>query len=69
MPIYEYECQDCKEEFELLVFSSSKADDVECPKCHSRNVRRKLSLFGTRSSGGSFSSVSSSSCSTYVGGG
>jgi len=68
MPIYEYECQDCHEEFEKLVFSSAKADDVECPKCHSRNVRRKISLFGSFGSGEGFSSVGSS-CSTYTGGG
>ncbi|RLC81471.1 MAG: zinc ribbon domain-containing protein [Chloroflexi bacterium] len=68
MPIYEYQCQDCQEKFELLVLSSSKADDVECPRCHSRNVRRMISLFGRVSSGGSSSSVSSS-CPSYTGSG
>jgi len=40
MPTYEYECQDCKEHFEL--FQSITASPVkDCPKC-SGNVKRLI---------------------------
>ncbi|MGA2762472.1 MAG: zinc ribbon domain-containing protein [Spirochaetia bacterium] len=42
MPIYEYECRDCRASFELLMRSDTK---VECPSCESTKVVRKLSVF------------------------
>jgi putative FmdB family regulatory protein len=66
MPIYEYRCQECGEEFEKLVRSSADADKVECPRCHQAHVKRLLSLFGLGGSaqGGeaSFASAADSSC-------
>jgi len=43
MPIYEYVCNECGEEFELLVFNNSR---VSCPKCSAEDVTKKFSLFG-----------------------
>jgi putative FmdB family regulatory protein len=43
MPIYEYTCNDCREEFEKLVFASTV---VVCPQCSSANIRKKMSTFG-----------------------
>ncbi|HDH00697.1 MAG TPA: zinc ribbon domain-containing protein, partial [Nitrospirae bacterium] len=34
MPIFEYTCQDCKNEFEKLV--SGTNPEVSCPKCSSK---------------------------------
>jgi len=66
MPIYEYRCQACGEEFEKLVRSSADADQVECPRCHQVHVKRLLSLFGLGGGmhGGeaSFASAADSSC-------
>jgi putative FmdB family regulatory protein len=42
MPIYEYECRECRASFELLMRSDTK---VACPSCESDRVVRKLSLF------------------------
>jgi len=42
MPIYEYECRECRTSFELLMRSDTK---VACPSCESGRVVRKLSLF------------------------
>jgi len=36
MPIYEYHCQDCGQQFEKFLRSSNNQDAVECPHCHSR---------------------------------
>lgn len=42
MPIFEYKCCNCGEDFEKLVFGSST---VECPKCNSKDVKKKFSVF------------------------
>ncbi len=42
MPIYEYECKECRTSFELLMRSDTR---VACPACDSEKVLRKLSVF------------------------
>ena len=49
MPIYEYACQDCGQQFELLVRSDTK---LECPHCHSVQLDKQLSVFATAQGGG-----------------
>jgi putative FmdB family regulatory protein len=44
MPIYEYKCKSCGEEFDALRRLRDDDRDVECPKCHERNAQRKISL-------------------------
>jgi putative FmdB family regulatory protein len=44
MPIYEYTCGACQEEFERLVMGSSA--QVACPRCGSRKLRKRFSTFG-----------------------
>jgi putative FmdB family regulatory protein len=41
MPLYEYVCQSCQNEFEALVYDG---DEVECPQCRGRQLQRSLSL-------------------------
>ena len=41
MPIYEYQCRGCGNEFEALV---RKSDTPACPKCSSTELERLLSL-------------------------
>ena len=43
MPIYEYTCQSCQSEFELLVGPS--AGKPSCPGCGSKKVQKKFSTF------------------------
>lgn len=45
MPIYEFSCETCSEEFEILVRSSNWEDEVECPSCGSGEVEKLLSVF------------------------
>jgi len=59
MPIYEYHCGQCQNEFEKLVFNTS--EKIACPKCKSKKVHRVMSAFAF-SSGGKFKSTASSSC-------
>jgi putative FmdB family regulatory protein len=58
MPIYEFRCQECGNEFEKFVISYSQAGSVKCPKCGSDKVVKKVSACavggssGTTSAGG-----------------
>lgn len=52
MPLYEFQCNDCQDEFEELVRSSSAVDEVKCPVCGSQHVRRKVSMFASKVAGG-----------------
>jgi putative FmdB family regulatory protein len=59
MPIFEYICQDCKHEFEALVFGKDKA---ACPKCQSKKLAPQLSVFAVSGKGSSEPSVSARPC-------
>lgn len=65
MPIYEYNCKDCNENFEKIVLNNSAK--VICPKCGSENLNKKYSVFGFKSAGGDgeskFISSSAGGCS------
>ncbi|MCK4837475.1 MAG: zinc ribbon domain-containing protein [Desulfobulbaceae bacterium] len=52
MPIYEYKCSDCKENFEVLTSSSASDKDIECSKCGSRKVKKTISASSFRISSG-----------------
>lgn len=41
MPIYEFVCNKCKEEFEELVLKEK--EEVKCPKCNSTEVSKLMS--------------------------
>jgi len=63
MPIYEYRCAACGNEFEKLILGSSGGDGVLCPSCGGSDVAKKLSVFAAvGSSSPPHSSPSSSSC-------
>jgi putative FmdB family regulatory protein len=62
MPLYEFQCADCQDDFEELVRSSSAIGEVKCPQCGSAHVLRKISVFASKSSGGgSFAAASAAS--------
>lgn len=52
MPLFDFECQKCHEQFEELVFGSTQ---VRCPKCADAEVKKLPSrvAIGRASSGGS----------------
>lgn len=66
MPLFEFDCQECHRSFEELVRSASAASEVSCPVCGSPQVRKKVSTFASRLSGGSSFSfgASSAACNT-----
>jgi putative FmdB family regulatory protein len=52
MPIYEFKCKKCKEEFEKFVLSYSQVKQVKCPKCGGE-VEKKVSACAVGGSGSS----------------
>ncbi|MCB2182788.1 MAG: zinc ribbon domain-containing protein [Desulfobulbaceae bacterium] len=54
MPIYEFRCQDCNKLFESLLTSSSTTalDEVCCPKCGSKKVKKTISASSYRLNSG-----------------
>ncbi|MCY3985446.1 MAG: zinc ribbon domain-containing protein [Candidatus Dadabacteria bacterium] len=44
MPLYEYECFDCDEKFEVLVIDTDET--IKCMSCDSVNIGKLFSTFG-----------------------
>jgi putative FmdB family regulatory protein len=49
MPIFEYHCNQCDKDFELIVYSADTKP--ECPHCASQDIVKKFSSFAVSSSG------------------
>lgn len=76
MPLYEYYCDACGNNFDKICKVNTMDKDIVCPECGNQESRRKLSVFvfGTRNSSGDFkpypaskgscSSCNASSCSS-----
>ncbi len=45
MPIYEYECTDCKNRFEIIHGADKTPDDLKCPKCGAGRPKKMISCF------------------------
>ncbi len=67
MPLYEYECPDCRSKFEKLVRSMTASNDVVCPTC-GRPAKRLVSVFASIGNSLSSSSASGASCAPSGGG-
>jgi len=48
MPLFDFVCRSCGEEFETLVMGNEKPT---CPKCQSADLKKQMSTFSTRSGG------------------
>ncbi len=64
MPIYEYRCKDCGQEFSRLQSITASSDGVACTKCESENVERLLSTFASTSGSPDVACSSPSTCSS-----
>ena len=70
MPIFDFQCQDCGEKFDLMISNAEKAK-ATCPDCNSSNIKQMLSLFNTGGGSSKAAPMSDncSSCSARTGGG
>jgi putative FmdB family regulatory protein len=67
MPIYEYQCTQCGERFEVRQSIGEDGSKLNCPKCNTRNPRRLLSSFYSPGSGKTEpSEISYPTCSSGV---
>jgi len=64
MPIYEYHCNKCEDDFELLVGIGAGDKSLRCPKCGGDDLKKLFSTFAARSkgAGGAVTSSGPSSC-------
>jgi putative FmdB family regulatory protein len=67
MPIFEYHCASCDEDFEKIVFNGKTK--VQCPRCNGGKVSKKMSAFsfksGSRDVAPSSKSTGCSSCASH----
>ena len=56
MPIYDYLCKDCRNQFEYLLLGTSAA--ATCPACGSANLEQLVSSFAARSEAASAANLS-----------
>jgi putative FmdB family regulatory protein len=68
MPIYEYICQDCKIEFEVIRSMSQADAPMACAACGGEDIKRKLSLFFAESGGKAVAGTSAPACGSCAGG-
>jgi len=61
MPIYEYICMSCQKEFEKIIFG--REEDVECPACKGKEVKKLMSAAAFKCNGSFVSTASSGGCS------
>lgn len=68
MPIYEFQCLECRNEYEELCPIGTES--LKCPLCSSEKTKRKVSVFSARSAGneGTKAIGSGHSCSSCHGG-
>ncbi|MGA2001941.1 MAG: zinc ribbon domain-containing protein [Terriglobales bacterium] len=59
MPIFEYVCKECQHQFEALVYGEEKAT---CPKCESKKLEPKLSVFAVSAKSGASAPMSAGPC-------
>ena len=65
MPIFEYRCQKCKEDFEKITFNSKAP--ITCPRCQSKRVTKKLSAFSFKSGSKAAAGSGASGCGSCSG--
>jgi putative FmdB family regulatory protein len=63
MPIYEYTCRDCEEQFEKFVRSMTASVEVKCPHCGGMHVKKGWSVFGTGNASDSLRGLAASAAS------
>jgi putative FmdB family regulatory protein len=62
MPLYEFVCSQCDQDFELLVRSTNWEGEAACPHCGSKKLNKKLSVFASHSAGNSSGGESLPAC-------
>lgn len=43
MPIYEYQCLSCENEFQTLILKKEEEKELLCPQCNGKQIKRLIS--------------------------
>ncbi|OGR08053.1 MAG: hypothetical protein A2511_17680 [Deltaproteobacteria bacterium RIFOXYD12_FULL_50_9] len=57
MPIYEYQCLDCKTVFEKILSFTGSSETILCNRCGSGNIQKKISATSYRLTNASSSHI------------
>jgi putative FmdB family regulatory protein len=60
MPMYEFKCKQCGQQYEELVRNNE--EKVSCPKCGSDQTYKLISTFAPKMAGGAAPSCSTGGC-------
>jgi putative FmdB family regulatory protein len=51
MPVYDFQCENCKKKFSLtMAISEYEKKGFQCPKCKGNRVKQKITSFQTKTS-------------------
>jgi len=62
MPIREFHCPDCSNDFEKIVKASQELSEVTCPSCGGNHLEKKLSTFSARANASANSAAAPMGC-------
>ncbi|MCP4662363.1 MAG: zinc ribbon domain-containing protein [bacterium] len=62
MPLYEYRCDDCGHQFEILQRMDEGADGLACPECGRERLGKQFSTFASAVSDGPSAAQMPPSC-------
>lgn len=62
MPLYEYQCSQCGQRFEVLQQMGQGAEGLTCPDCGSERVAKQLSTFASGSGSSDFAAPAAGGC-------
>lgn len=48
MPLYEYLCEACHNQYEVMQSVNAKSEETICPKCNKKESRRLMSSFASK---------------------
>lgn len=48
MPLYEYRCEACTEQFEIVQSVNARVEDTTCPHCQAKKATRLMSMFASK---------------------
>ncbi|HMU42487.1 MAG TPA: zinc ribbon domain-containing protein [Ignavibacteriaceae bacterium] len=65
MPVFEYQCQECKTKFDVFHKSQNHNEEITCPNCSSHKSKKLFSTFSAavaNSGSDSYGGCSDGSC-------